>query len=90
MPLIVFFHVRLAGQPTVRGVALAIERHEWHKLCAIHFCCFVRGRMFCVKPIVIQRMSIPVAAWSKAWVCSCSLTGNAGSNPAGGMDVCLL
>ena len=31
-----------------------------------------------------------VAVWSKAWVCGCSLAGNAGSNPVGGMDVCLL
>ena len=33
---------------------------------------------------------IPVAARSKAWVCYRSLAGIAGSNPAGGMDVCLL
>ena len=33
---------------------------------------------------------IPVAAWSKAWVCGRSLAGIAGLNPAGGMDVCLL
>jgi hypothetical protein len=33
---------------------------------------------------------IPVAARSKAWVCDCSLVGNVGSNPNGGMDVCLL
>jgi hypothetical protein len=31
-----------------------------------------------------------VAAWSKAWVCSCLLAGIAGLNPAGGMDVFLL
>jgi len=30
-----------------------------------------------------------VAAWSKALVCGRSLAGNAGSNPAGDMDVCL-
>ena len=35
-------------------------------------------------------MPIPVAERSKAWVCSCSPAGIAGSNPAGGMDVCLL
>ena len=34
-------------------------------------------------------ISVPVAARSKAWVCGCSLVGNAVSNPAGGMDVCL-
>ena len=33
---------------------------------------------------------IPVAARSKAWVYSRSLTGIVGSNPARGMDVCLL
>jgi hypothetical protein len=30
------------------------------------------------------------AARSKAWVCGRSLAGIAGSNPAEGMDVCLL
>ena len=33
---------------------------------------------------------IPVAAQSEAWVCGRSLAGIAGSNPTGGMDVCLL
>jgi hypothetical protein len=33
---------------------------------------------------------VPVAAPSKAWVCSRSLAGNAGSIPAGDMDVYLL
>jgi hypothetical protein len=31
----------------------------------------------------------PVATWSKARVCGRSLTGTAGSNPAGNVDVCL-
>ena len=31
-----------------------------------------------------------MAAQSKAWVYGCSLVGIAGSNRAGGMDVCLL
>jgi hypothetical protein len=31
-----------------------------------------------------------MAALSKAWVCGRSLIGIAGSNPAEGMDVCLL
>ena len=31
-----------------------------------------------------------MAARSKAWVCGHSLAGIAGSNPVGGMDVCLL
>jgi hypothetical protein len=33
---------------------------------------------------------IRVAAQSKAWVCFRSLAGTVGSNPARGMDVCLL
>jgi hypothetical protein len=33
---------------------------------------------------------IPVAAPSKAWVFGLSLPGIVGTNPAGGMDVCLL
>jgi hypothetical protein len=31
---------------------------------------------------------IPLAARSKVWVCGRSLVGIAGSNPAGGKDVC--
>jgi hypothetical protein len=34
--------------------------------------------------------TIPVAVRFKAWFYGCSLAGIAGSNPAGGMDVCLL
>jgi len=33
---------------------------------------------------------IPVAVWTKAWVCGCSLPGIEGLNAARGMDVCLL
>ena len=33
---------------------------------------------------------IPVAARSKAWVCIRSLAGIVGSNPTGGMDVCVV
>jgi hypothetical protein len=44
-------------------------------------------------PIIFDKSNnhepIPVAARSKAWVCDCSLAGIAGSNSAGGMDVCL-
>jgi hypothetical protein len=35
-------------------------------------------------------LPIRVAAWCKTWVCGRSFAGNAGSNQAGGMDVCLL
>jgi len=34
-------------------------------------------------------LPIPVAALSKEWVCGSPLAGVAGSNPGGGMDVCL-
>ena len=33
---------------------------------------------------------IPVAAKSNGWGCGHSLVGNVGSNPAGGMGICLL
>ena len=32
-------------------------------------------------------MLTPVAAWSKAWVCTRSLAETVGSNPAGGMSI---
>jgi len=38
----------------------------------------------------IQKMPVPVAARSKAWVCGRSPAEIVGSNTAGGMDVCLL
>ena len=37
-----------------------------------------------------QYNPITVAARSKVWVCGRWLAGIAGSNPAGGVDVCLL
>jgi hypothetical protein len=38
----------------------------------------------------VGRPDLPVAARSKAWVCGRSVAGIVVSNPAGGMDVCLL
>ena len=38
----------------------------------------------------VRSEPIAVAERSKAWVCRHSPAGIAGSNPAGGMDVCLL
>jgi len=35
-------------------------------------------------------MSMPVAVWSKVWVCGRSLARIVGSNSAAGMTVCLL
>jgi hypothetical protein len=37
-----------------------------------------------------KAIPVAVAALSKAWVCGRSLAGIAVSNPAGGLDVCLL
>jgi hypothetical protein len=39
---------------------------------------------------IVHNIPFPEAARSKAWVCGSSLAGIAGSNPAEGMDVCLL
>jgi len=39
---------------------------------------------------IIALLPVPVAARSKKWVCSLSLAGTAGSNPAGGIDVFVL
>jgi hypothetical protein len=33
---------------------------------------------------------IPMVVWVEAWVCDRSLSGIAGSNPTGGVDVFLL
>jgi hypothetical protein len=47
---------------------------------------FVKNNFTCV----IYAVPIPVAAQSTAWICGRLLAGNVGSNPTGGMDVCLL
>jgi len=40
--------------------------------------------------VITWTIMIPVASRSKAWICDRSPAGTAGSNPAGGMDICLL
>ena len=35
-------------------------------------------------------LPVTVTEWSKALVCGSSIAGIAGSNPAGGMDVCVV
>jgi hypothetical protein len=45
---------------------------------------------FCNQLCTHLHLPIPEAERSKAWVCSRSPAGIAGSNPAGGIDVCLL
>jgi hypothetical protein len=49
-----------------------------------------KGENLRIEITYVSKLPIPVAAQSKAWVCGLSLAGRAGSNPAGGMDVCLL
>ena len=41
-------------------------------------------------PALDRILPVPVAGRSKAWVCGRSLAGIVGSNPDGGVDVCLL
>ena len=40
--------------------------------------------------VIDGELPIPLAAFSKGWVCGRWLVGIAGSNRAGGMDICLL
>ena len=40
--------------------------------------------------LLLLLLPILVAAWSKTWVSGRSLAGIVGSNPAYGIDVCLL
>ena len=40
--------------------------------------------------LIMPARPIPVAVWTKAWVCGGSIAGTNGSNTAGGMDVCLV
>ena len=49
-----------------------------------------QSRIIVTKCQCVDPRPIPVAEWSKVRVCSRSPAGIAGSNPAGGMDVCLL
>jgi len=44
----------------------------------------------CVCVCMYVCMPVPLVARSKAWVCGRSLAGILGSNPLGGMEVCLL
>jgi hypothetical protein len=65
----------------------------------IHFCInrlcypylhyiFLHNYLFL--PCLITNLPVRVAAWCKALVCDLSLAGIASSNPAGGIDFCLL
>jgi hypothetical protein len=43
-----------------------------------------------VPVLAVMIPPVPVAAWSEVSVCGRSLAGIEGSNPAEGMDICLL
>jgi hypothetical protein len=58
-------------------------------LCVCIWVC-VCAYVYLMYVYVYVRVPIPVAARSKAWVCDRSLARILGSNPAGGMDACLL
>jgi hypothetical protein len=45
---------------------------------------------YAIRYRLASQLPIPVAVWSKAQVCGRLVAGIAGSNPARGMDVCLL
>jgi hypothetical protein len=53
----------------------------------IVICCDIRF-VECILYSIFAR-PIPLAARSEAWVCGRSLAGIVGSNPVGGMDVCV-
>ena len=70
---------------------LSHKRHD--KMCVLIFSTTVVWNISHSKKNSVRyyhKWPIPVAARSKAWVCGRSLVGIVGSNPAGGMDVCLL
>ena len=59
---------------------------DWFK----PMCSLFLTLLLCKLIFLTSKVPVPVAAPSKAWVCSRSLAGIAGSNPAGGIDVCFL
>ena len=47
------------------------------------------SKIIIITVIIMFTKLVPVPVSSKAWLCGGSLTGIAGSNPVGVMDVCL-
>ena len=66
------------------------SRNMW-PLCSFNYLLIILYIMDVLdyKIIFIKEVPIPVAARSKAWVYSRSLSEIVGSNPAGSMDVCV-
>jgi hypothetical protein len=69
--------------------------HRWG-FCIFHCRSFEHSEedYLCVRTkfneMLVKLLPVAVAALFNAWVCGRSLAGIAGSNPSGGMDVCLL
>jgi hypothetical protein len=61
---------------------------EWSDHLWLEVNVFVNYHLFCAR--ISATVPIPVAERSKEWVCSRSPAGIARSNPAEGMDACLL
>ena len=66
----------------VRGCIVCVHVHVYVYMFACMYVLCMYARMY-----AIMYVPFPIAAWSKAWVCSHLLAGTAGSNPAGGVTV---
>ena len=67
----------------IAGSELVMQRSGYECRCPRTSHCSLRT-------VKLTALPIPVAVRSKAWVCGHPLAGIVGSNPAGGIDVCLL
>jgi hypothetical protein len=74
--------------------AVLIGHTLWCESCHAHAPCYTVCTTSNTVPFRVSNHNdnspIPVAERSKAWICSLSPAGIVGSNPARGMDVCLL
>ena len=73
-------HVEVERGVFFYNVAVRIWDPKWLTMCV------ALGNLY----IYTLYMPVPVAERFKAWVCGRSPAKIVGSNPAGGMDVCLL
>ena len=75
------------GRSTIRAITLHVQFGVGSQMAFLSEAFLYVGRQVGSDSI---GLNYPLAARSKAWVCGRSLAGIVGSNPAGGMDVCLL
>ena len=66
--------------------SLGLFKYLTYFSCTIHFINISNP----IQPTYPNRWPITVAEQSKGWVCGSALAEIVGSNPASGMDVCLL